>query len=154
MTYNATAVLALNKARKISRSQLRAYTMGLLKTKQGGLCAVCKRPINLQLTGLKSDYVADHDHVHGLIRGILHRSCNASLGKLENAVGRWGAKSMDMDIIIPFLENVLAYYKQPFEHVIYPDHKTVEEKAAITKQKANRAAAVRKAKQKLRDAQQ
>ena len=150
MTYLDEAKEVLRVARKISRSQLRAYTHGLLKTKQGGVCAVCKKPISLQSTGLKSDAVADHCHTTGLIRGILHRSCNASLGKLDNAIGRWGAKSMSYDDIIPFLENVLAYYKQPFEPVIYPDHKTVEEKAAATKQKAARAAAVRKAKLKLR----
>jgi hypothetical protein len=150
MKYSDLADAVLKTARKVPRGSLRAYAMGLLKTKQSGACAVCGKPISLTVMGAKSDYVVDHCHTTGLIRGVLHRSCNASLGKLDNAVGRWGAKSMSYDDIIPFLEKVILYYKSGFEPTIYPDHKTAEEKAAITKQKATRAAAVRKARLKIR----
>jgi len=101
--------------------------------------------------GNKSDYVVDHCHETGEIRGVLHRSCNAAEGKVANAAGRWGAKSMSYSELIPWLERMLEYLKQPGCGVLYPDHKTVEEKAAVTKQKADRAAAVRKAKLKLRE---
>lgn len=140
--------------RKIPRGSLRSWAIGHLKTKQGGNCSLCHKPISLQVMGNKSDYVVDHCHETGEIRGVLHRSCNAAEGKVANAAGRWGAKSMSYQALIPWLENMLAYLKQDGTGLLYPDHKTVEEKAAITKQKANRAAAVRKAKQKLRDAQQ
>ena len=79
--------------RKLPRSSLRAWAMGHLKSKQGGNCAVCGLPISLQVMGSKSDYVVDHCHESGEIRGVLHRSCNAALGKIDNAAGRWGAKS-------------------------------------------------------------
>ena len=135
--------------RKLSRSQLRAWSMGHLKTKQGGLCLLCKQPINLQVMGNRSDYVCDHDHETGEIRGILHRSCNAAEGKVANAAGRWGAKSMSYAALIPWLENMLTYLKMEGTGLMYPDHKTVEEKQAAQKQKVNRAAALKRAKLKL-----
>ena len=147
--YYKQANEVLGKARKISRSQLKAFTIKLLK-EQGGVCAVCKQPISLRTAGAKSDYCVDHCHVTGLVRGVLHRSCNAALGKMENAAGRWGAKSMSYSALIPWLENMLEYLKKPGTGLMYPDHKTAEEKAAITKQKATRAAAVRKARLKIR----
>lgn len=140
----------MSTMRKISRSQLKAWTMGHLKSKQGGLCALCKKPINLQVMGNKSDYVADHDHDTGEIRGVLHRSCNAAEGKIANAAGAWGAKSMKYADILVFLKAVVGYLESDGTGIIYPDHKTVEEKAAQAKQKANRAAAIRAAKLKLR----
>lgn len=136
--------------RKIPRGSLRAWAIGHLKTVQGGVCSLCHKPISLQVMGNKSDYVVDHDHETGEIRGVLHRSCNAAEGKVANAAGRWGAKSMSYSELIPWLENMLRYLKQPGTGLLYPDHKTAEEKAAATKQKAARAAAVRKAKLKLR----
>ena len=102
--------------------------------------------------GNKSDYVVDHCHETGIIRGVLHRSCNASLGKLDNAVGRWGAKSMKYEDIIPYLRNVLEYYDNcqanPMK-VIYPDHKTPEQKADRARVKRNTSAAMRRAKMKV-----
>lgn len=136
--------------RKIPRGSLRAWAIGHLKIVQGGLCSLCNKPISLQVMGNKSDYVVDHDHETGEIRGVLHRSCNAAEGKVANAAGRWGAKSMSYSELVPWLENMLIYLKKPGTGLMYPDHKTAEEKAAATKQKANRAAAIRKAKLKLR----
>lgn len=136
------------QAVKLSRSALRSWTIRQLKTTQGGLCLVCKKPISLQVMGNKSDYVVDHCHETGIIRGVLHRSCNASLGKIDNAVGRWGAKSMKYEDIIPYLRNVLEYYDNcrvnPMK-VIYPDHKTPEQKAEADKLKRRKAYAAKKA---------
>ena len=140
------------QAVKLSRSAMRSWTIGHLKTKQGGNCAVCKKPINLQVMGNKSDYVVDHCHETGVIRGVLHRSCNASLGKLDNAVGRWGCKSMKYEDIIPYLRNVLEYYDNcqanPM-NLIYPDYKTPEQQAEKVRIKRNTAAAMRRAKMKV-----
>lgn len=139
---------------KLSRGAMRSWAIGHLKSKQGGNCAVCKKPISLEVMGNKSDYVVDHCHETGIIRGVLHRSCNASLGKLDNAVGRWGAKSMRYEDIIPYLRNVLAYYDECYANpmkILYPDHKTPEEKAAKARVKRNTAAAIRRAKQKVRE---
>ena len=67
--------------RKLPRSSLKSWAIGHLRTKQGGNCAICKKPIDLRLTGVKADMVVDHCHETGLIRGVLHKSCNSSEGK-------------------------------------------------------------------------
>lgn len=76
--------------RKLSRSSLRAWAIGHVRSKQDGLCSICKKEIDLKVMGNKSDYVVDHCHETGLIRAVLHRSCNASEGRVANAAGRWG----------------------------------------------------------------
>ena len=142
------------KAIKLSRSSMRAWTIGHLRSKQEGLCAVCKKPISLQVMGNKSDYVVDHCHESGMIRGVLHRSCNAALGKLDNAVGRWGAKSMKYEDIIPYLRNVLEYYDgcsaNPI-NLIYPDHKSDEQKQELAKKRRREADARRRAKARMQE---
>ena len=65
----------------------------------------------------------------------------------------WGAKSMDYDAIIPYLKNAIKYYESEFQPVIYPDHKTPEEKAEKAKQKARVAAARRRAIAKMKEQQ-
>ena len=137
--------------RKLPRSSLRAWAMGHLKSKQGGNCAVCGLPISLQVMGNKSDYVVDHCHESGEIRGVLHRSCNAALGKIDNAAGRWGAKSMQYSEIIPYLRSLveyLEYHQANPSNLLYPDHKTPEEKAAAARLKRNKANAAKRARER------
>ncbi len=134
---------------KISRSQLRAWAIGHLKTKQGGLCPLCNKPISLSVSGAKSDYVVDHDHETGEIRGVLHRSCNSGEGKACNALGQWVAKSNSYAAIIPVMERLLAYLKQGGCGIIYPDHKTAEQRDEQRRVKANQAAAMRRARLRL-----
>lgn len=136
--------------RKLPRSSLRAWAMGHLKTEQGGLCALCKQPIDLKVMGNKSDYVVDHDHETGEIRGVLHRSCNAAEGKVANAAGRWGAKSMSYNALIPWLRNMLTYLEQDGTGLLYPDHKTPEEREEAARVKRNRAAAYKRAQDKMK----
>jgi len=109
--------------RKLTRSQLRPFALRMLQM-QGGVCALCRKPIDLKIKG---ELVVDHDHVTGQIRGALHRSCNAAEGKVANAAGRWGAKSMEYAAIVPWLENLLEYLRQPAHEALYPTHKTADE---------------------------
>lgn len=119
--------------RKLNKSQLRAWTLNYLKTKQGGLCAICGLPIETgKQQGNKTDYVADHDHSTGEIRGVLHRACNGAEGKVASAAGRWGAKSMQYENIVPWVEKLIAYWKKPGTGLIYPTHKTAEELKAAS----------------------
>lgn len=132
---------------KIPRSQLKSVTMKLLH-KQEGVCLVCHKSINIKTVGRASDFVCDHDHETGEVRGILHRSCNSSLGKIDNAAGRWGAKSMKYEDILAYLHKVLAYYDHVAENptgIMYPSHKTPEEKAAAAKLKRRKQNATKKA---------
>jgi hypothetical protein len=132
--------------RKVARSQLRPLGMRMLQT-QGGVCSLCGRPIDLSIKG---EMVIDHDHESGLIRGALHRSCNAAEGKVANAAGRWGAKSMSYGAILPWLKNLIMYLEQEPQPYIYPTHLTPEEKRLADNAKARRARATRQARQVVR----
>lgn len=118
-----------------------------LLAKQGGLCPLCGEPIDLKIP---KEGVIDHDHDSGEIRGILHRSCNAAEGKIANAAGRWGAKSMSYDKIVPYLERVVAYLKQPGQGMLYPMHKTAEDKREERNKQARERRALVKAKLTMR----
>lgn len=133
-------------ARKLARSQLRPLGMRMLQ-EQGGVCPLCGKPIDLSIKG---ELVIDHDHETGLIRGALHRSCNAAEGKVANAAGRWGAKSMSYSALVPWLKNLIAYLEKPPQPFVYPTHLTPEEKAVKDRAKRSRAAATRKARQVVR----
>lgn len=129
-------------ARKMTRGMLRSVTLKILKEQQG-LCLVCMKPIDITVKG---EAVLDHCHQTGHVRGVLHRSCNSALGKMDNALGRWAAKSMKYEDIMPILANVLSYYNMPKHEIIYHSHKSEDDKRA---QRAARERA-RRAEQKAR----
>lgn len=126
---------------KLPRSQARTMTLKVWQD-QGRMCPVCKKGIDIKIKG---EAVMDHDHTTGECRGVLHRSCNAALGKVDNAAGRWGAKSMEYSKIIEFLENMLVYYKAPGLGFLYHSHLTPEEAKAKANTKRRSAAAAKKA---------
>lgn len=140
----------MSTLRKIARSQLRPLALRML-AEQGGVCALCGNPIDLTIKG---DMVVDHDHVTGQIRGALHRSCNAAEGKVANAAGRWGAKSMDYAAIRPWLQNLLDYLKKPATPFIYPTHQTEDEKRIARNAKERRTRATRQARKLVRTTSQ
>lgn len=63
-----------------------------LLRKQKGVCAVCEKPC---ATGRR--LAIDHDHVTGVIRGLLCSACNLYVGHLES----------------PKMKKALAYLKRP-----------------------------------------
>lgn len=130
---------------KLARSGMRSYAHRLLK-EQAGLCPLCRKEIDLSIKG---EGVIDHDHDTGRIRGLLHRSCNAAEGKISNAAARWGAKSSSYADIIPYLKNLVAYLELPPKNLIYPMHKTPDEKKDDRNRKAREARAALKAKREL-----
>jgi len=133
-------------ARKLQRSMMRSWAARHLQTEQGGLCPLCSLPIDLKIKG---EGCIDHDHDTGEIRGVLHRSCNASEGRVANAAGRWGAKSMAYSAIIPWLENLLRYYHQPGTGWTYPTHQSPDEKRDARLAKAREQRAALKARREL-----
>jgi len=130
----------------IPRTNMKAMTVKLLRD-QGGLCPLCRCRIDLSIP---KEGVLDHDHESGEVRGVLHRSCNAAEGKVANAAGRWGAKGMSYELIVPWLENLLAYYKGAGTGYMYPGHKSPEQKAVAARLKRNTRAAEKRATAKVR----
>lgn len=135
---------------KISRGQQYSVTMQLLKA-QGGLCEICKKTINVKTQGRSSDYALDHCHTSGEVRGVLHRSCNAAEGKVRHAVSRWGSKGNDEEAILSYLEGLTVYLRRQLAGEIstgmmYPDHKTDDQKAEAAKLKRRKQYALAKAK--------
>jgi len=105
---------------------------------QGGKCALCGLP------GVIKDPVLDHSHTTGAVRGTLHRSCNALLGKLENNHARFGVAE---DRLPAFLHGAAAYlqkHKTNITGLIHPTHKTEEEKRIARNTKARKAKAIKK----------
>lgn len=133
--------------RKLTRTQLRGFALAHLRGVQGGLCPLCERAIDVSIP---REMVVDHDHYTGEIRGVLHRGCNGAEGKVANAVGRWAGLGMDYAKIVPWLERLVQYLKQPGTGMIYPEHKTAEEKAEAARVKKNKAQAARRATAKVR----
>lgn len=136
----------MSTIRKLTRSQLRPLVMRLLQ-QQGGVCPLCQLPIDMSIKG---EAVCDHNHITGRVRGVLHRSCNAALGKMEHAVGRWGCKSMAYESMVPWIAAALVYYAQPEHPYTYPTHKTPEELRLERNAKERKARATRKARQVVR----
>lgn len=106
--------------------------------RQGGKCRLCKLPL------AKASMVADHDHKTGRIRGLLHRACNSCLGAIENAAKRYG---MPPHMFPAFCAGVGPYLRGAQKPLIYPTHRTPEEKVAL---RAKRARAARRVLNKTR----
>lgn len=132
--------------RKLARSTMPSWKARQVKL-QGGACPLCGLPIDLKIKG---EGAIDHDHESGEIRGVLHRSCNAAEGKVANAAGRWGAKSMDYAVLVPWLERLITYYKQPGCGLIYHTHLTEDEKRLKRNATARKARATRSARTVVR----
>lgn len=137
--------------RKIPANQLRTWAIGHVRSKQGGVCPLCNQPIDFTTRGGKQNYAVDHNHDTGEIRGVLHSSCNAAEGKAANAIGRWGSKDTSYPAIIEFTKRLLHYWETAGTGVMYPRHKTPEERAAAERLKRNRAQALRRARQRQQE---
>lgn len=65
-----------------------------LINKQAGKCAICGLSPK---TSSKTQFVIDHDHLTGTIRGVLCPKCNKFIGIIEHAMitGRLNEKTID-----------------------------------------------------------
>lgn len=107
-----------------------------LLAEQGGKCALCKQPC------VADKAVLDHCHSEGMIRGVLHRSCNSLLGKLENNRARYGlGKDSDFAAFLAGVMQYLVSSKLKY-NLLHPTFKTPEQKrvarnAAARKRRAS-----------------
>lgn len=121
---------------KLKSGALKAYRLSTLE-KQGFKCAICGLPCT------EEQAVLDHNHVHGHIREVLHRGCNAVEGKIVNAIRRYGIKDP-----YAYLTGLLKYHETHATNqsgFIHPAHFTLEEKVEKRKAKAKRTRAKVKA---------
>lgn len=129
----------MHSAQKLTHSQVkevRAVLMG----KQKGRCAICQLPIKASEIP-----VLDHDHDTGAIRGVLHHSCNAVLGKIENSYKRFGLSNH----LFAFLNGVAGYLQAHATNItgyLHPTHFTEDEKRLRRNAKARKTRAVMKRK--------
>lgn len=122
--------------RKLKASEL-PEVRELWWLRQGRRCALCGLDLKLP------DAVMDHDHDTGFCRGVLHRGCNSLLGKIENNHKRYGVPQVGA-----FLHGAAKYLSThafpPADPLIYPTHKTAEEKRVARNAKARKARAAKK----------
>jgi Autographiviridae endonuclease VII len=103
---------------------------------QAGRCAICKFHI------VRGEDVLDHDHATGAVRAVLHRSCNALLGKVENNYRRHGVKNLAA--WAHGVPDYLQHHAVNRTGLLHPTHKTDEEKR-LRRNKRARVARARKA---------
>ncbi len=121
---------------RIARTQMRPIVVKLLN-QQGGVCCLCKEPIDL---AIPKEGILDHDHHTGEVRGVLHRWCNGQLGKVEGAATR----AKRNGTMIHWLANAVQHILENKTGLMYPSHKTeVEVKAAKALKERQRRAAVK-----------
>lgn len=127
--------------RKLARSQMLAFKKQQI-IKQGWRCPITGKKFD---PNKLEDAVIDHDHITGEIRGILSRSGNAAEGKVKNAIARWGGTGENYPAVIAFMKRLIAYLESPGCGLIYPFHKTEDEKRLDRNKKAREARAKRQA---------
>lgn len=96
---------------------------------QMNVCCLCQQIID-------EDAVLDHDHKTGQIRGVLHRGCNAMLGKIENSMK---LNKMDIARLEIFCQNIIKYITEESKPLLHPTHRTQEEKKLLQKKRRQRA---------------
>ncbi|AMM44719.1 endonuclease [Xanthomonas phage f30-Xaj] len=104
-----------------------------LAAEQGNRCALCQGQF-----GLKAplDPCLDHDHRTGAVRGVLHRGCNALLGRVENNAPRYGVRD-----VFAFASGIATYLRQHMTNItgyLHPTHKTEDEKRIARNAKARK----------------
>ena len=97
---------------KLKYKEISTYRQAQL-IKQNNCCALCGETI-------VDDAVLDHDHKSGLVRLVLHRGCNALLGKLENNLAR---NLMTPERLTKWAENIVQYRNKIHTDLVHPRHK-------------------------------
>ena len=106
----------------VKRSELSEFRKDQYK-KQNELCPILKQKIAIDYAVLdhkhkkKSEPVNKDNSGGGLIRGVIHNSCNQVEGKIQNAYQRFG---LERHISLPeFLRNLADYLENPPAEQIY-----------------------------------
>lgn len=87
--------------------------------RQNNCCGLCNEVII-------DDAVLDHDHKTGELRMVLHRGCNALLGKIENNMPR---NRVDINRLRTFAVNLVDYIQTRHTDIVHPRHRIKKPKA-------------------------
>lgn len=109
---------------RIKRGQIKAITEELLR-RQGGSCAICGRGMTQ-----KDGPVLDHDHDSGLLRDVVHRSCNAAEGKVR-IKAMWAHRGVGKTNFLISLGKYLEKHRDSPRKLLHCDFLTVKEKAVM-----------------------
>uniref|UniRef100_A0AAU7J8Y1 Endonuclease VII n=1 Tax=Xanthomonas phage MK21 TaxID=3148942 RepID=A0AAU7J8Y1_9CAUD len=124
--------------------RLTAMQVKLLRIKlaaeQGNRCCLCQGQL-----GLKAplDPCLDHNHQTGAIRGVLHRGCNALLGRVENNAGRYGVR--DVPAFCSGIPNYLRSHLTNITGYLHPTYRTPDEKRILRNKRAAKSRADKRA---------
>lgn len=90
---------------------------------QDGICPIC-------MTAIETDPVLDHCHKTGHVRAVLHRQCNALLGKIENYVQGYGKQHFsDTNVLRYFLNRTVDYMQDDYtSNPLHYKHQTETDK--------------------------
>lgn len=106
---------------------------------QNNRCALCGLPFTEKAP---NDPVLDHDHRTGAVRGVLHRGCNALLGKVENNAPRYGVRNIGA--WGSGLGRYLMTHAVNVTGLLHPTYRTEEEKRDRRNMRARKARAAKK----------
>lgn len=123
---------------RITPSQVRAVRLRIAAD-QGNKCALCGQPLGEKTKAP----VLDHCHTTGEVRGVLHRGCNSLLGKIENGLRIYGLH--ETANLSRFLHRVLPYMFEGGHGMLYPTHRTDDEKRELRNKRARAKRAKEKA---------
>lgn len=126
----------MSQSYRIKQSEVKQHRHDMY-VKQGNRCALCRLPIS------EAEQALDHCHKTGVLRGTLHRGCNAMLGHIENNLPRH--KLTNTAKLSAFLRNIIPYLHMvdqsaPLHHTF----RTEEEKRLKRNAKARKARAAKK----------
>lgn len=102
---------------KLKYNEIKPFREQLL-VRQDNRCSLCQELI-------VDDAVLDHCHKTGKIRSVLHRGCNALLGKIENNMPRNRITMRRLEMIS---QNLVKYLEQEYADIVHPTYKTKEPK--------------------------
>ena len=108
---------------KLKATEIKDYREQQL-AKQHNCCSLCGDPI------AEGKAVLDHDHKTGLIRSVLHRGCNAMLGKIENAME---INDISKQRLARIAANLIHYINHSSTDLLHPTHVTTPRKKKVKK---------------------
>jgi hypothetical protein len=96
---------------KLKHTEIKTYREQQLAA-QDHCCSLCGERID-------GDAVLDHDHKSGLVRRVLHRGCNALLGKIENNLAR---NKISLSRLQGIASNLITYVTESHTDITHPRH--------------------------------